>query len=366
MKNAIFLLLLLFCPSMALASNDLLVSKSVFVQLAAPETYEFQPNAFTYFPAGTKLYKGDIAVSYRMSERQLVFSESGIAAYIKKGMYWDNDQLESLRRLGGDKWVFITRPKDIIVPITTGVKLVVGFSRGEKYPLVSESDGSFIIKVGKDKIPGVDKSFVRNISIPRANSAMVDLSKKLTPQDAAVFGLSVIDGVSGIRKPCNTKTAIASRHGGKVEASAGFSLKKFWLQLASKGEIEASYEKSNVEEFDKNTNVLRRYYMREFRPGVYKVTQYTACEGDPDRIFIYTNTDMNEVVISRKWGEKTGLDLDWLRGLPLITCPRQYFDFYDALAEQSFAEEEIPFIISKTAHFSSLTSPRCVQPSKLQ
>lgn len=362
MKNKLLLFLFILFPSVAFASNELLISKSVFVQVATPETYEFQTNVFTYFPAGTRLYKGDLAVSYRMSIRRLVFSESGVAAYIKDGMYWDNDQLQSLRRTGGDKWVFITRPKDIIVSIADGVRLVVGFSRGEKYPLVTESDGSFIIKVGKDKIPGVDKSFVRNISIPRANGAMVDLSKNITPREAAGFRLSVVDGISGIRKPCNTKTAIASRHGGAVEASAGFSLKKFWLWLGAKGEIKASYEKSNVEEFDKNTNVIRRYYVRDFRPGVYKVTRYTACEGAPDRSFTYTNPDMNEVVISRKWGEKTHLDLDWLRGLPLITCPRQYFDFYDALVESSFNDKEIPFIISQTAIFRSLTSSSCSKP----
>ncbi len=359
MQNRIFLILFLLLPSVAFASNELLISKSVFVQIAAPETYEFQTNVFTYFPAGTRLYKGDLAVSYRGSIRQLVFSESGITAYIKEGMYWDQDSLRYMRRVGGDKWVFITRPKDVIVSISDGVRLVIGFTRGEKYPLVKESDGAFIIRVGKDKVPGVNASFYRDITLPRKNGTMVDLSKTLTPQEAASFKLSIIDGIKGIKKPCNTKTTIASRHGGEAGASAGFSLKAFWLGLNARGEINATNEISQIEEFDKDTNIVRRYYTREFQSGVYEVTGYQGCTGSPDVRYIYTNKDTGEITISRAWAEKKHLIVDDFTGLPLITCPRQYFKYYDALVERSLKEEEIPFIISKTAHFSSLTSSSC-------
>ncbi len=54
--------------------------------------------------------------------------------------------------------------------------------------------------------------------------------------------------------------------------------------------------------------------------------------------------------------------MDRMRGLPLITCPRQYFDLYDTLAELSFDDKEIPFIISNTAIFRSFTSSVCIQP----
>jgi len=280
----------------------LLISKSVFVQVAAPETYEFQTNVFTYFPAGTRLYGGELRVEYLGSVRRLVYSESGITAYIKEGMYWNHDQLQYFRRIGGDKWVFITRPKDIIVPVADNVKLVIGFTRGEKYPLIEESDGSFIITVGKDKMSGVVESFDRNITLPRKYGTVVDLSKELTPQEASRFKLSIIDGISGIKKPCNTKTAIAAKHRGEAGATVGFSLKKFWLSLSAAAEISASMEKSDIEEFDKNTSVLRRYYARDSQSGVYKITRYTACKGISDREYIYTNPEMNEVVVSRKWG----------------------------------------------------------------
>jgi hypothetical protein len=68
--------------SVAIASGDFVISKSVFVQLAEPNTHAFQEYKFTYFPAGTRLIKGDMYNEYRGSTRQLVFSENGIAAYI--------------------------------------------------------------------------------------------------------------------------------------------------------------------------------------------------------------------------------------------------------------------------------------------
>ncbi len=113
-KNIIYLALFLFVSTNCFASGELLVSKSVFVQLAAPKTLEFQENEFTYFPAGTRLYKGNKSKDYRGSKRQLVFSETGIAAYIKQGLYWTPGNIKSLQREGGNNWVFISRPMDVI------------------------------------------------------------------------------------------------------------------------------------------------------------------------------------------------------------------------------------------------------------
>ena len=142
-------------------------------------------------------------------------------------MYWDKKQISSLIKEGGNKWVFITRPKDIVAKISNEVKLVIGFSRGEKYPFVAENEDSFTIQVGKNKIPGFGDGINYQIKIPRDNSKLVDLSKPLIKSDAAIFMLSIIDGVAGIKKPCNTITAIASKYGGKVTGEVGFSLKKY-------------------------------------------------------------------------------------------------------------------------------------------
>jgi len=362
MKIKALTILFIGFPSVAFSSNDLLVSKSVFVQLAEPSTHKFQSKEFTYFPAGTRLYKGDLYETYRGSKRHLVYSEDGIAAYIKEGLYWDKEQLSYLQRTGGNKWVFITRQKDIVAKISDEVKLVIGFSRGEKYPLVEESENSFTIKVGKNKIPCLGESINYQVTIPRKNGTLVDLSNKLTPQEAASFKLSIIDGISGIKKPCNTKTAIASKYGGKVSGTVGFSLKKFWLELTAKGELNATTEKSKLEEFNKDVNVSRKYYTREYQSGLYKITRYKSCGGGQDIKYIYTNKDINEITISKEWAKDTPVVVDSRTGQVLITCPKQYFDFYDELLEWDFDSEEIPFIIANTAKFKSLTSTSCMKP----
>ena len=348
-------------PSVVFASGDFVISKSVFVQLAEPNTHAFQEYKFTYFPAGTRLIKGDMNKEYRGSIRQLVFSENGIAAYIKEGMYWNSDQIEKLRQQGGDKWVFITRQKDVVAKISDEVKLIIGFSRSEKYPLFEESEESFTVKVGKNKIPGLGESVNHKIALPRKNGNLVDLSKQLSLSDAAIYKLSVIDGISGIKKPCNTKTAKATKYGGSLTAEVGFSLQKFWLALTAKGEVNASTETSKIEEFDENENVSREYYTRSDQSGVYKLTRYKSCSGIQDIKYIYTNKDVDEITISREWANNTPVSISDRTGQVLITCPQQYFAYFDELLEWEFDSEEIPFVIANTAKFKSLTSPGCIE-----
>ncbi|WP_423910489.1 hypothetical protein [Candidatus Spongiihabitans sp.] len=359
MKNNVLKLVLIFALLPASAFAEQLISKSVFVQLADPISHQFKKNRFAYFPAGTKLIKGELTADYRGSTRVLVYAENGIEAYIKEGMYWNKDQIHSFIKEGGNKWVFITRPKDIVKKISDKVKLVIGFSRGETYPLIEEDEDSFTIKVGKNKLPELGEDVNYKVSIPRINSKLVDLSKSLVLRDAGIFKLSIVDGISGIKKPCNTKTAIASKYGGKISGEVGFSLKKFWLELTAKGEVSAETETSKLEEFDKNENVSREYYTRSFNTGIYKLTRYKSCGAKQEYKYIYTNKDIDEIIIHREWAEK--LDKDSRTGQVLVTCPQQYFDYFDELSEWNSDPEEIPFIISKTAKFKSLTTKECVK-----
>lgn len=358
----VLIVIITILPSVVFASGSLVISKSVFVQLAEPNTHAFQENKFTYFPAGTRLIKGNTYKEYRGSMRQLVFSENGIAAYIKEGMYWNSDQIKYLRQQGGDKWVFITRQKDVVAKISDEVKLIIGFSRGEKYPLVEESEDFFTVKVGKNKISRLGKSVNYEITLPRKNGNLVDLSKQLSLRDAAIYKLSVIDGISGIKKPCNTKTAKATKYGGSLTSEVGFSLKKFWLALRAKGEVNASTETSKLEEFDENMNVSREYYTKNYQIGVYKLTRYKSCSGNQVIKYIYTNKDIDEITISREWAKKTAVAFCDRTGQVLITCPQQYFAYYDELLEWAVDSEEIPFVIANTAKFKSLTSPECIKP----
>jgi len=339
------------------AQSEQLISKSVFVQLADPVSHKFIKNEFSYFPAGTKLIKGSMTVDYRGSSRRLVHAENGILAYIPEGMYWNSGQINSLIKEGGNKWVFIARPKDIVAKLSDEVKLVIGFSRGEKYPLIEEDEDTFTVKVGKRKLSGLGDDINYQVSIPRMSAKLVDLSNPLTLSDSAIFKLSIIDGVAGIKKPCNNKTAVASKYGGKVSGEVGFSLEKFWLSLTAKGEVSAETETSKLEEFDKNENVSREYYTRESQTGIYKLTRYKACGPSQDYKYIYTNKEIDEITISKDWAGK--LPKDSRTGQVLITCPKQYFDYFDELTEWNFESEEVPFIISKTAKFKSLTSSEC-------
>lgn len=353
-KVVIFLAVILFSE---FVRGEQLLSKSVFVQLADPITHEFLKNEFSYFPAGTKLIKGDKEHYYKGSRRILVYGENGILAYVTEGMFWTEDQAKSLIKEGGNKWVFIIRSKDIVTPLSEKVKLVMGFSRGEKYPLIEEDEDTFTIKVGKRKLAELGNDINYQVPIPRENAKLVDLSKNLSKNEAAIFKLSVIDGVAGIKKPCNTKTAKASKYNGRVTGEAGFSLKKFWLSLKAKGELSAEMETSKIEEFSENENVSREYYTRENQTGVYKLTRYKACESNQDYRFIYTNKNIDEITISKDWASE--LLKDTRTGQVLITCPQQYFKFFDELIGWNFEPEEIPFIISSTAKFKGLTSSDC-------
>lgn len=341
---------------------EFVISKSVFVQLAKPHSDKFDENNFSYFPAGTKLIKDKKTHFYNGSNRHLVTSEDGIRAYITEGMFWDKGNIESLKNEGGDKWVFISRTKDVTAKISNEVKLVIRFSRGEKYPLLEENEDNFIIKVGDEKISGFGKDSILQISIPRKHANLVDLSRSLTRKDAARFKLSMIDGITGIKKPCNTKTAIASKHGGKLDAEVGFSLTKFFTELNLSGEVSVSTETSRLEEFSKTDNVSRSYYTRDFENGIFKITRFKSCGTGQDFRYIYTNRNIDEITISKNWA--THLPKAKRTSQVFISCPEQYFNYFDELIEWNFSSEEIPFVISQTAKFKSLTSSNCIQPNK--
>lgn len=342
----------------ATAYCDLLISKSVFVNLADPNSLAFQKKEYSYFPAGTRLIQGGKAVNYRGSKRHLVYSENGIAAYIKNGLFWGRKTINRQIEEGGDNWVYISRKTDITVDISNKVKLVISFSRGEKYPLAEEDEESFSIIVGKNKIPKLGGSITLQVKIPRKNAKLVDLTKPLTKKEAEIYRLSIVDGISGIKKPCMTKQIIATKYAGKISASAGFSLKAFWAELTSKGDINASKEVSKLEEFEKDENVSREYYTRNGQHGVYKLTRYQSCSGNQDIKFIYTGKSVDEVTISKEWAIANNIPLYKTRKI-LVTCPEQYFKYYDELFDRDFDEDEIPFIISHTAKFKSLKSSHC-------
>jgi hypothetical protein len=75
----------------------------------------------------------------------------------------------------------------------------------------------------------------------------------------------------------------------------------------------------------------------------------------PDPIY------QDEITISREWADNTPVAISDRTGQVLITCPQQYFAYFDELLEWEFDSEEIPFVIANTAKFKSLTSPGCIE-----
>ena len=280
----------------------------------------------------------------------------------KQGQYWTPEGIKLLYNEGGKNWVFIARSMDVIAKISEKVKLVIGFSRGERYPLVEETEDSFVIKIKNDKIPVLGESGSYDVNLPRNIGKLVNLTKPLTPEESAIFKLSVVDGISGIKKPCNTETAIAKKYGGSASAAAGLSLDKFWIFLTAKGEIHASTETSKLEQFPKDSNISREYYTRDTRSGVYKLTRNKACSGNQGIKFVYTNPDIEEITISEEWANNSNLATDKRTKQIFISCPQQYFKYFDELIEWNFEPSEIPFVISKTAKFKSLSTPGCTSP----
>ncbi len=227
---------------------------------------------------------------------------------------------------------------------------------------MEETEESFLIKVGERKIPGLGDSVNYQVDIPRKNGNLVNLSKKLTLKESAIYKLSIVDGISGIKKPCNTETAIAKKHGGSASAGVGFSLEKFWISLTAKGEIHASTETNKLEQFPKDSNISREYYTREDQSGVYRLTRRKVCSGNQSISYIYTNPDIEEITISEEWAKNSSLATDSRTKQILVSCTNQYFKYYDELIGWDFSPSEIPFVISKTAKFKSLTNPECINP----
>jgi len=123
--------------------------------------------------------------------------------------------------------------------------------------------------------------------------------------------------------------------------------------------VSAETETSKLEEFDSNENISRGYYTRHGENGIYKITRYKSCSTPQNYKYIYTNKDTEEITISKEWGK--GLVKDSRTGQVVISCPRQYFEYFDELSEWDFDAEEIPFIISRTAKYKSIATKQCIK-----
>ncbi len=339
-------------PTLAYAIDENLVAKSAFIHLADPETHHFDERHFTYLPAGTRIIRLDKTFPYRGANRYLILTESGIWGYIKEGLFWDKNSVEEFKEKAPT--VFIKRQIDITVKISEELQLKVRFTRGETYRLVEEKETVFIIDLGdSDKLKEIAPNKSLQVNIPRDYANLVRFDTEIDRNETHFYGLSIVDGIKGIRKPCNTVQVKASRARGVV--GAGFDLSKFFSFLSAKGNVEASTETEKLEEFDRNINVTRTYFTRHGTRGIYRLTRYQNCSGATQYVhFVYTNPDNEELTINKEWAESVRLSTDKRTGQVLVTCPAKYFAFQDELIDRGFREDEIPFIISSVAKFKKV------------
>ena len=345
-------MMLALFPILAYAMEENLIAKSAFMHLAGPETRRLDERHFAYLPAGTRIIRLDETVTYRGAKRYLILTESGLWGYIKEGLFWDSNSVEAFKKTG--PIVFIKRQIDITVQISEELQLKVRFTRGETYRLVEEKETSFVIDLAEsDKLKTIAPNKSLPVSIPRDYANLARLDTELDRNEIHFYELSIVDGIKGIRKPCNTTQVKASRAGGAV--GAGFDLSKFFSFLSAKGNVEASTETEKLEEFERGINVTRTYFTRHGTRGIYRLTRYQNCSGATQYVhYVYTNPDNEEVTIDKEWAESLGLSTDKRTGQVLVTCPPQYFAFKDELIARGFRENEIPFIISSVAKFKKV------------
>lgn len=340
-------------PTKSWSAEQMAIAKSTFIHRIQSEAGEIDARYFAYIPAGTRLMLFDVQKSYHGNTRRLVLTESGIWGYVKQRFYWDKTGIDDFRR--NKKNVFINRQRETLIDISEDLQFRIIFTRGEVYPLVEESEGGFKIELRKSgKLRGaIEESIIPIVTIPREYAVLVDFDAPLTRGTIREFKTSIVDGIKGIRKPCGTEQAQASRVA--TGGEAGFDLSEFFSWLAVKGNIEASTENNKLEQFSTDKNVSRSYYTRRGQVGVYKITRIQGCAGgDLHLEYIYTNPDVDEITVNEEWAKSVNLDTDSRTGQVLVTCPAQYFKFEDELQARGFRLDEIPFLISNVARFKNL------------
>lgn len=348
----VLLLLPVSMPIVVNAAQENLIAKSGFIHVSEPGSNAFDERRIAYIPAGTRIIKFDEAITYRGSKRYRLLTETGLWGYIKEGLFWNKARVTSFSTRGAT--VFVKRRLDITSRISEDLQIKIRFTRGEAYRLLDEKETHFVIELsGADKLRNIATNVSLQVNIPRENASLVRFDSVLRQEDINYFQLSIVDGIKGIRKPCNTTQAKASRVA--AGAGVGFDLSKFFTFLSAKGGVEASTETEKLEEFDEDTNVTRTYYTRPGQSGVYRITKYQKCIGATQHIhYIYTNPDNEEIIVDKDWAERANLKTDRRTGQVLVTCPPQYFAFKDELIGRGFREDEIPFIISSVAKFKKV------------
>lgn len=354
-------------PAVAFEEGQLLLSRSTFIYLALPESQQLDQYNFAYLPAGTWLKFVGKQHLQLGKNRLLVHSETGALGYIREDQLWYQEGLKKIAKTGS---IGIFKRKYKHVGGVSGIlDFSIYFTRGEKYEVVDRGIGSWLISVDisakfqdeagqplLELMPGT--AVVLKVTVP-TNYLKVIKSASLGTATTTeteliefpeIFHKSIVDGIAGIEKPCNTQKSREIR----TQAGGGFKLENFFARIG----FSADRETEEIEVFSKDNNVTRTYYTRE-GSGVYRLTQYKDCRtGHYEFSFLKPGND--EVPVTKSWAKQNGLPLDTATGKIIVTCPQQYFAFQDALVEQGFSEDEASFIISKIGRWKGLSNSKCL------
>jgi len=355
---SIGLLLIAAGAAGAAAGERAALARSTFIHVIDAPGEAIDPRHFTYLPAGTRLQIFPRTQRYRGAERHLMLSEDGLWGFIKAGNFWSGEQLDYFRREGLD--VFIQRDYDVLVDISEQLAFRIRFTRGETHHLDAQGDAHYRVAISVQKDLGLPANLLPLVNLPREQAALVDFAAldEQRATDFYAFRRSVFDGISGIRKRCNTEVTTASKVGGA--ASAGFSLSTFFDLLSAEAHVEASHDSERLEHFAREINVTRSFYTRDGQPGLYKITRLKGCAAGQQQLsFIYTDPNNEEITISREWAEAQGLAVDATTGQVLVSCPEQFFAYRDRLQAHNLPTADLPFLIARTAKFKTLTDSQC-------
>lgn len=331
------------------------VSKSTFINRIDSSGDKLDSRYFAYVEAGTRVLLYDKTTRWRGSKRRLILTEHGLWGYIKENNYWGKDGIYYFKK--NNLNTFISRRHDVFAEVSKELSFRITFTRGEVHEFESEDEDTVSFQVSESKDMGsLPSSLVPIVTVPRENVRYVDYDQSLKYIRINDLSLSIIDGISGIKKRCNTVEVTASKKSGIASGNVGFDISKFFTSLSIKAGVEVSKTSESIESFNKDENVTRKYFTRHEEPGLYKLTKIKGCSSLDKEKYIFTPPDNQEIIIDEIWATKNNLSVDPRTGQVLVTCAEQYFGFYDSVLEQGIQERDIPFVISQTAKFKKLDS----------
>ena len=321
------------------------IAKSTFIHLADASSYILQPKGQAYLPAGTRFLAFNKTQGYLGSKRRLILTERGLWGYIRDDdrLFWNPTRYDIFKKY--PNIVIIQRRHPISAPISENVTLNISFTPSEIYPMLTQDEESFVVRIDQRKIPALQSNVSYEVKISRDVATMIETEKiDLKLSDVDYFKRHLIDGVVGVQKPCGSQQ-ISTVHTG---AGGGIDLEAWFLKLKANGE----FERTQIEEMGAYFNVTRWYYTRSLSGGIYRVTKKLDCRSSL-LSYSYLNPSNSEIEFALNQTSQKEFPFNQNNGRIIVSCAKQVFDLSDYLVSYNFNIDEIPFILSRLVWFKN-------------